>query len=118
DAALPGLLVVPGEQRDHDQALHGAAEVAADEGGQPVRLALQRQGPALKLLVVLELKLEQPDELEPDPGHAGDADAGVVVAAEHLLDVPLRDQVAGGGPAGAGPRAPPPRRAPRPPGSL
>ena len=34
----------------------------------------------------------------PDPGHAGDADAGVVVAAEHLLDVPLRDHVARGGP--------------------
>ena len=45
---------------------------------------------------MLKLELEQPDELKADPGHAGDPDAGEVVTAEHLLDVPLGDHVPGG----------------------
>src|SRR5215470_12092612 len=39
------------------------------ERGQPVGLALQRQGPALELLVVLEFELEEPDQLKADAGH-------------------------------------------------
>ena len=89
------VLVVAGEQRHHDKTLHRDAQVPADHRGQPVGLALERQRAALELLVVLELDLEQPDDLEPHPGHAGDADARVLVRAEDLLDVTLRDEVAG-----------------------
>ncbi len=53
---------------------------------------------ALELLVVLELDLEQPDQLDPDARDAGDADAGELVAAEHLVDVALHDHVPRGRP--------------------
>ena len=99
DPAGPGVLVVAGEQRHDHEALHGCAEIPPDHGGQPVGLALQGQRPALQLLVVLELDLEQPDQLDADAGHPGDPHAGELVAAEHLLDVTLRDHVPGHGPA-------------------
>ena len=49
---------------------------------------------ALDLLVVLELDLEQPDHLDGEAGRAGDADGGVLVGREDLLDVALGDEVA------------------------
>ena len=48
----------------------------------------------LDLLVVLELGLEQPHHLDREAGGAGDADAGVLVGREDLLDVALGDDVA------------------------
>jgi len=51
---------------------------------------------------VLEVDGEQPDHLHGDPGGARDTDGGVAVGDEHLLDVPLRDHVARGGPPVAG----------------
>ena len=102
DPALLAVHVVPGEQRDHGQALHGHAEVAADHGRQPVRLALQRELGALDLLEVLQLQLEQLDHLHGQTGRAGDPDGRVLVGREDLLDVALRDDVAHGGPAVTG----------------
>src|SRR5207245_10497980 len=66
--------VVAGEERDDDQALHRAAQVGTDHPGEPVGLALERQHPALKLLVVLKLNLEQPDQVDADARYPGDAD--------------------------------------------
>jgi hypothetical protein len=43
---------------------------------------------------VLELDLEQAHELDGDAGGPGDADAGVLVGGEHLLDRALGDDVA------------------------
>jgi hypothetical protein len=43
---------------------------------------------------VLELDLEQPHHLDGDAGTAGDADGGVLVGREDLLDVALGDDVA------------------------
>ena len=94
DPPVPASEVVAGEQRHHRQTLHRQAEVAPDHrrrAGSPCRRG--RAG-ALDLLVVLELDLEQPDELDGEPGGAGDADAGVLVGREHLLDVALGDDVA------------------------
>ena len=99
DPADPGLLVVPGEQRDDGEALHGRAEVVPDHLGEPVGLALERERAALHLLVVLELDLEEPDELKPHRVHAGDRHRGELVAPEHLVHVPLGDHVPGGRPA-------------------
>ena len=78
------------------------AEVAADHQREPVGLALEGQRRALDLLVVLELDLEEPDHLDRDAGRPGDADTGVVVGVEHLLDVALGDVVAHRGAAVAG----------------
>ena len=41
--------------------------------GEPVGLAVEGEQRALDLLVVLELDLEQPDQLDGDAGRAGDA---------------------------------------------
>jgi hypothetical protein len=84
-----GVRVVPGEQRDDDEALQGGAEVPADHRGQLVRLAVERQRHALDLLVVLELDGEQPHHLDRDAGRPGDPDGGERVGDEHLLDVAL-----------------------------
>ncbi len=86
--------VEAGEQRHDGQALHRHAEVAADQRREPVGLAVHRERGALDLLVVLELGLEQPHHLDREPGGAGDADAGVLVGREDLLDVALGDDVA------------------------
>ena len=101
-AGVGGVEVEAGEQRDDREPLHGRAEVAADHRGQPVGLAVQGELGALDLLVVLELDLVQPDDLDRDAGRAGDADQAVVVGGEHLLDVALGDQVAHGGAPVAG----------------
>ena len=45
---------------------------------------------------MLELDLEQPDDLDGQPGGARDADAGELVGREDLLDVALGDDVAHG----------------------
>ena len=97
-----GVQVVPGEERDDGEALHRGAEVVADHRGEPVRLAVEREHRALDLLVVLQLDLEQPDQLDADAGRAGDADQRVRVGGVDLLDVAAGDQVAHGGPAVAG----------------
>ena len=54
---------------------------------------------ALELLVVLQLDLEQADHLDGKASRAGDADAGVLIGREHLLDVALGDDVAHRGPS-------------------
>ena len=38
---MPAVEVVAGEQRHDGQALHGHAEVAADQRGEPVGLAVE-----------------------------------------------------------------------------
>ena len=86
--------VVAGEERHDGEALHRQAEVGADEGGEPVGLAVHRQRRALDLLVVLELGLEQPDHLDREARGAGDADHRELVGREDLLDVALGDDVA------------------------
>ena len=96
------MQVVAGEQRHDREPLHRHAEVAADQRGQPVGLAVEGQRGALDLLVVLELDLEQPDQLDGQPGRAGDADAGELVGREDLLDVALGDDVAHRRPTVAG----------------
>ena len=98
DPALVVVQVVAGEQRHDGQALHGHAEVGADQGGEAVGLAVHRQRRALDLLVVLELGLEQPDHLDGEAGGAGDPDGGELVGREDLLDVALGDDVAHRGP--------------------
>ncbi len=97
DPPAAGLGVVPAEQGDGDQSLHRETEVAAHERAEPVGLAVEGQSDALELLVVLELHLEEPDQLDGDAGAAGDADARELVRREDLLDVALRDVVASGG---------------------
>ena len=94
DAALVGVEVEAGEQRDDGESLHREAEVGADQGGEPVGLAVHRERRALDLLVVLELGLEEPHHLDRETGGAGDADHGVLVGREDLLDVALGDDVA------------------------
>jgi len=93
DPALAGLQVVSGEQRHDGQALHRHAQVAADERGEPVRLAVQGELDALDLLVVLQLDLEQFDHLHRDARGARDPHGRVLVRREHLLDIPLSDHV-------------------------
>ena len=53
------MLVVTGEERDDDEALHRRGQVGADELRELIRLALEGERLALHLLVVLELHLEQ-----------------------------------------------------------
>src|SRR3712207_7627090 len=67
--------------------LFRSPEVAAQQCGQPVRLAVHRQRAALDLLVVLELGLEQPDQLDREPGAAGDPDAR---SEEHTSELQSR----------------------------
>lgn len=98
DPATAQVQVVAREERDDGQALHRHAQVAPDHGGEAVGLALQREHGALDLLVVLQLQLEEPDHLHREPGGAGDADRAVLVGREDLLDVPLGDHIAHGGP--------------------
>ena len=102
DPALLGRHVPAREQRHHHQALQGETQVEPDHRGQPVGLPHQRQRLALDLLVVLELDLEQPDQLDRDPGGPGDADDRELIGREHLLDVALGDDVAHRGPPVAG----------------
>src|SRR5690348_8689663 len=82
--------------------MHGRAQVPPDHPGQPVRLPVQRHRPALDLLVVHQLDREQPGELVPEAAGARVGISGEVVAAEHLLQVPLGDEVPHGGPPVAG----------------
>ena len=74
-----------------------AGRFARDHLAELVGLALEREGLALDLLVVLELHLEQLHHLDRRPGGTGDGDAGVVVGREHLLDAPAGDGVSRGG---------------------
>ena len=67
-----------------------------------VGLALEAEGGALDLLVVLEVGLEEPGHLHRRAGGAGDGHAAVAVGREHLLHGPVGDGVALGGPAVAG----------------
>jgi hypothetical protein len=93
---IGGVEVEAGEQRYHREALHRLAEVAADHRRKSVGLAFERELGAFDLLVVLEFDLVQPHDLDGQAGRARDADQGVVVTGEHLLDVTLGDQVSGG----------------------
>jgi hypothetical protein len=70
-ALVVRLGVVADQQRHDREPLHGRAEVAADHRGELVGLALQREGGALDLLVVLQLHGEQPQHLHAQPGRAG-----------------------------------------------
>src|SRR4051794_14094312 len=63
-AGLVGVEVVAGKQWHDGEALHGHREVVADEQRQAVGLALEAEGRAFDLLVVLELDLEQAHELD------------------------------------------------------
>lgn len=98
---LPRSTSKPHEQRHDRQPLHGHAQVAADHGRQTVRLALQGELRPLDLLEVLQLELEQLHHLHGQTGRA-DTDGRVLVRREHLLDVPLGDDVPHGGPAVTG----------------
>ena len=100
---MPVVLVVPDEQRDHDQALHGRADVAPDHPG--------RAGWPCPPGTAAGLPSSRSARAR--PGTAGRtrcprwplpaiADRGELVAAEDLLHVPLGDHVAGGRPAVAG----------------
>ena len=72
DAADAPGGVVAGEERHHHEALHGHGQVLAHHLGQLVGLALEGEGRALDLLVVLELDLEEADHLHRHAGRAGD----------------------------------------------
>ena len=72
---MPAALVEPGEERHDDEALQGGGQVGADHLRELVGLALERQGLALDLLVVLELGLEQADHLVAGPGDTREGDA-------------------------------------------
>ena len=102
DPPGPPAQVVAGEQRHHRQALHGQWQVGADHLGELVGLALEAEGHALDLLVVLELDLEEPDHLDGEAGRPGDGHRRVAVGGEDLLHGPVGDGVALGGPAVAG----------------
>ena len=67
DAAGLPAQVVAGEDRHHGQALHGHRQVVADHAAELVGLALQAEGDALHLLVVLEVGLEELHHLEAGP---------------------------------------------------
>ena len=95
-------LVVSGEERDDGEALHGGGQVAPHHLAELVGLALEREGLALDLLVVLELHLEEAHHLDRGPGGPGDGDAGEVVGREHLLDAAVGDRVPGRGPTVTG----------------
>ena len=86
--------VVAGEERDDGEALHGQREVLAHHLGQLVGLALEGEGRALDLLVVLELHLEEPDHLDRHAGRPGDGDRREAVGREDLLHGVVGDDVA------------------------
>ena len=89
-----GVGVVAGEQRHDCKSLHGGRKVVAHHLTQLVGLALQADGCAFDLLVVLELQLEQPDHLHRRSRGAGDRDARVAICRKHLLDAAVADEVA------------------------
>src|SRR5699024_3303088 len=68
--------VVPetGQQRDDGEALHREPQLGPQHRGQPGGLALEGERGALDLLVVLELHLEEPHELERESRGPGNAD--------------------------------------------
>ena len=74
-------------------------QVLAHHLGQLVGLALEREGRALDLLVVLELDLEQADHLDRHAGRPGDGHGRVAVGREDLLHGVVGDDVARRGPA-------------------
>ena len=94
EPADAGRPVEAGEQRNHGESLHGHGQVSADHRAEPVGLAFEAQQRSLNLFVVLEFHLEQPGDVEGDAGRAGDAQHGVLVRREDLLDVPAGDDVA------------------------
>ncbi len=102
DAADAPGGVVAGEQRHHHQALHGQGQVLAHHLGQLVGLALEGEGGALDLFVVLELDLEEAHHLDRHAGRAGDGHRREAVGREDLLHGAVGDDVAHGGPAVAG----------------
>jgi hypothetical protein len=97
DPAGAAVQVIADEQGDDDQALHGGAQIAPDHCGEPLGLAQQRQRPALHLLVMLQLDLEQAGEVESQAQRARDSYRGELIAAEHLVHVPLGDHAPGSG---------------------
>ena len=99
EPSLAARVVVAAEERHHDEPLHRQREVRADHLGEPVRLALEGQPVARELLVVLELELEQPHDLDGLAGRARDRDRGEVVGGEDLLHLRVGDRVPRGGAA-------------------
>ena len=95
----PESQVEPAEQRHDHEALHGHGEVLAHHLAELVGLALEAEGHALDLLVVLELGLEELDHLDRRPGGAGDGDRRVPVGGKDLLHGAMGDDVALGGAA-------------------
>src|SRR5699024_1485203 len=92
DPAGPPPLVVAPEQGHRGEALQGERQVRAHHGREPVRLPLEGEEGALDLLVVLELELEEPHEVDGQARRAGDSDGGVRVGREHLLDLAVGDR--------------------------
>ena len=70
--------------------------------GQLVGLALQAEGLALDLFVVLELELEEPHHLHGRAGRPGDGDPAVGVGRVDLFQRAVGDRRPGGGPPVAG----------------
>ena len=98
EATLLEAFVPAGEQGHDAQALHGRRQVAADHLAELVGLALEAQGGALDLLVVLEVELEQPDHLHRRSRRACDRNTGMTIGREDLLHRVVADEVAGGCP--------------------
>ena len=94
DAAQVACRVEAGEERDDGEALHGQGQVLAHHLGQLVGLALEREGGALDLLVVLELHLEEADHLDRHAGRPRDGHRREAVGREDLLHGVVGDDVA------------------------
>ena len=94
DPATVGIEVVAGKERHDRESLHCHAEIAAQERGQPIRLAVQRERDSLNLFVVFEFDLEKPHHLDGNSRGTSDTDDRVLICRENLFDVPLRDDVA------------------------
>ena len=81
----------------HDEPLHRGGQVVAHQYPEPVGLALKAERQPLDLLKMFQLHLEEPDELDGNPRHPGDADHARLIGAEDLLDVVHCDHVSDSG---------------------
>ena len=90
-------MVVASEDRHHAEALHSQWQVSPKHLAELVGLAVEAQGLAFDLLIMLQLHLEEADHFHGDSRRATDGHTRVPVGRKHLLDGAVADEVSRGG---------------------